>query len=198
MVRTEQQNLVLIKLINPFKAFTHADRPSHWRALNFQYTFHFVQQFDRFAAFAVQLVDKGQNRRIAQAADFHQFDGSILYTLGDVDHHQSRVHRGQSAVSIFREVFVARRVQQIDDAIVVFELHHRRGDGNAAFLFHLHPVGGGMTRGFSAFNRAGQLNRAAEQQQFFGDSGFSRVGMRDDREGSASIGFCGNFSGHDA
>ena len=39
-----------------------------------------------------------------------------------------------------------------------------------------------MTRGLAALHGAGQLDGAAEQQQFFRERGLARVGMRNDGE----------------
>ena len=140
-------------------------------------------------ALAVELVDEGHDRRVAQAADFHQLDRAFLDALGDVDHHQRRVDRGQHAVGVLAEVGVAGRVEQVDDAALVRELHHRGGDRDAALLFQRHPVGGGVARGLARLDRAGHLDRAAEQQQLFGQRGLAGVGMRDDGEGAAAAGF---------
>ena len=62
----------------------------------------------RLAALAVELVDEGDDRRVAQPADLHQLDRPLLDALGAVDDHQRRVDRGQRAVGVLREVLVAR------------------------------------------------------------------------------------------
>ena len=90
--------------------------------------------------------------------------------LARVDHHQRGIDRGQRAVGILGKILVARRVEQVDDAVAMLELHHRGGDRDTALLLHLHPVGSRMPRGLAALDRAGELNRAAEQQQLFGDA----------------------------
>ena len=144
----------------------------------------FIQQVERRAAFAVELVDEGHDGRGAQAAHLHQPDGALLHALGAVDHHQRRIHRGQRAVGVLGEILVARRVQQVHDAAVERELHHRRGDRDAALLLQPHPVGGGVARGLAALHGAGQLDRAAEQQQLLGQRGLAGVRMRDDGEGA--------------
>ena len=69
---------------------------------------------------------------------------------------------------------------------VVRELHDRRGHGDAALLLEPHPVGGGVARGLAALDGAGQLDRAAEQQQLLGERGLAGVGVRDDGEGAAT------------
>src|ERR1039458_1002103 len=70
-----------------------------------------VQQLDRVAALAVHLVDEGDDRNVAQAADLEQLAGARLDPLGGVDHHHRRVDGGQGAVGVLREVLVARRVE---------------------------------------------------------------------------------------
>jgi hypothetical protein len=42
-----------------------------------------------------------------------------------------------------------------------------------------------MTRALARFYGARHLDRSAKQQQFFGQRGLARVGVRDDRESSA-------------
>src|SRR5579885_2211664 len=82
---------------------------------------------------------------------------------------------------------MAGGVQQVDNAVAVRELHHRGGDGDAALLLELHPVGGGMTRGLAALHGAGQLDGAAEQQQLLGEGGLACVRMRDDRKSATAL-----------
>ena len=120
-----QHHFILIQVINTLQALTHANRPGHRRALNFQHIFDFIQQINRVFTLTIQLVDKGHNRRITQATNFHQLDGAFLDAFRNIDHHQRRIHRRQYTVSIFREVFMAGSIQQIDDTIVVRKLHHR-------------------------------------------------------------------------
>ncbi|MNR35767.1 hypothetical protein D3C85_1536340 [compost metagenome] len=79
--------------------------------------------------------------------------------------------------------------------LAVGELHHRGGDGDTALLFHLHPVGGGMAVGLARFHRAGDGNRLAHQQQFFGDGGLARIGVGNNGEGTA-LRYFGGLSGH--
>jgi len=46
--------------------------------------------------------------------------------------------------------------------VAVLKLHHRTGYRNAALLFNLKEVGGGVATTFAPFHRACQLNRAGE------------------------------------
>jgi hypothetical protein len=177
------------------QALPHADRPGHRCALDAEHALHLVQQIDRLLAFAVQLVDEGHDRRVAQAAHLHQLDRPLFHALGHVDDHQRRVDRRQHAVGVLAEVGVARCVEQIDDLAFVRELHHRRGDRDAAFLFQRHPVGRGMPGRLAALDRTGHLDRAAEQQQLFGQRGLAGVRMGNDGEGAAARSFGSDF-GH--
>ena len=74
-----------------------------------------LEQRQRLAHFAVHLVDEGDDGRVARAADLQQLARLRLDALGRVDHHHRRVDRGQHAIGVFREILVARCVQQVDD-----------------------------------------------------------------------------------
>ena len=70
-----------------FQSFTHAYGPGHRRATNFQYFFYLIHQIDGVAAFAVEFINKGNDRCIPQSTYIHQFDSAFLDSLGAVDHH---------------------------------------------------------------------------------------------------------------
>ncbi|TAN73200.1 MAG: hypothetical protein EPN14_09910 [Gallionella sp.] len=78
-------------------------------------------------------------------------------------------------------------VEQVDHAIVVGELHHRTGHGNTALLFDFQPVRGRVATALARLHRARHLDRAAEQQQLFGERCLARIGVGDDREGAAAL-----------
>ena len=121
---------------------------------------------------------------VAQAADLEQLARARLDALGGVDHHHRRVDRGQRAVGVLGEVLVARRVEQVEDAVGVFEGHHRGDDRDAALALDAHPVGAGLAAVGLGAHFAGELDRAAEQQELLGQRGLAGVGVRDDREGA--------------
>ncbi len=181
----EGQHLILLQVIDPAEGFAHPQRPGHWRAADLEYVFDLGQQFKGFAHFAVELVDEGDDRRIAQSAHFEQLDGLRFHPFAGVDHHHCCIDRSQHPIGIFRKVFVARRVEQIDRMAFIFELHHRARHRNAALLFHFHPVGRGVTSGFARFHRAGKLDRTAEQQQFFSKRGLARIRVGNDGKSAA-------------
>lgn len=92
---------------------------------------------------AVELVDEDDHRGLPHAADVHQLAGLGLDAFGAVDDDDYGVHRRQRAVGIFGEVFVARGIENVDLAALVFEAHDGRSDRNTALTFDLHEVGGG-------------------------------------------------------
>jgi len=118
-----------------------------------------------------------------------ELDGLRLNALCRVDEHHRAVRGDERAVGILGEVLVARRIQNIDVEAVVIELHDRRRDGNAALLFDLHPVGGCVLFGLARLDRTGLMDRAAVEQELLGQRRFTRVGVRDDGEGSPALHF---------
>ena len=181
------------------QARAHADRPGHRRALDAEHAIR-LRRAGRSASrpsrsSLLMKVMIGVSRRR------HTSISLIVRSstpLAHVDHHQRRVDRGQHAVGVLAEVGVAGRVEQVDDAALVRELHHRAGHRDAALLFQRHPVGRRVARGLARLHRAGHLDRAAEQQQLLGQRGLAGVGVGNDREGAAARGFGGNVGHADA
>ncbi len=96
------------------------------------------------ARLAVHLVDEGDDRDVAQPADLEQLQRARLDALGGVDDHDGAVDRGQRAVGVVGKILVARRVQEVEDVVAIFERHHRGDDGDTALALDLHPVGAGL------------------------------------------------------
>ena len=122
-------------------------------------------------------------------ADLKELSGLRLDALGGVDDHHGAVGSHQGAVGVLGEVLMPGGIQNIDAIALVFKLHHRGGDGDSSLFFHFHPVGNGMAIGLLALYRARGLNGAAVEQKLLGQSGFTRVGVGDDGEGSSAIDF---------
>jgi hypothetical protein len=78
---------------------------------------------------------------------------------------------------------VARRIEEIKDATTIVEGHHRGDDRDPALAFDPHPVRAGPAPVRLGANLAGKLNRAAEQQQLFGERRLARVGVGNNRKG---------------
>ena len=76
---------------------------------------------------------------------------------------------------------MARGIQNVDAEAVMLELHDGAGDGNAALLFDLHPVGGGGL-GPLALDLAGLCDSTAVEQEFFRQCGLTGVRVRNDGE----------------
>jgi len=81
---------------------------------------------------------------------------------------------------------VARSVENVDLRALVFEAHHGRGDRDSALAFDLHEVRSGALLDLVALDGPGDVDGAAEEEQFLGKGGFTRVGVGDDREGAAA------------
>ena len=163
------------------------DRPGHRRGVERQRLFDLVDQIERIAAFAVHLIDEGDDRNVAQPADFEQLAGARLDAFGGVDHHHRRIDRGQRAIGVFGKVLVARRIEQVEDAAVILEGHHRSDNGDAALALDRHPVGAGRAAVALGLDLAGKLDGAAEQQELLRQRGLAGVRVGDDREGAPPL-----------
>ena len=159
-----------------------ADGPVQRRGVERQRLLDLVEKIERIARLAVHLVDEGDDRDVAQAADLEQLARARLDALGGVDHHHRRIDGGEGAVGVLGKVLVAGRVEQIEDAAGVFEGHDRGHDRNAALALDPHPVGAGLAAVGLGAHFAGKLNRAAEQQHLFGQRRLAGVRVRNDRE----------------
>ena len=96
----------------------------------------------------------------------------------------AEIDGGQGPVGVLGKVFVAGRVEEVEDAAAVFECHHRGHDGNAALALDAHPVGSGLAAIGLGAHLARKLNGAAKQEQLFGQRRLAGVRVRDDREGA--------------
>ena len=86
---------------------------------------------------------------------------------------------------------MAGGVQNVDAEAVVLKLHHGGRDGNTALLLDLHPVGGGGAGVFLALDHACLGDGTAVEQEFFGQGGFTGVGVRNDGKGTPPADFFG-------
>ena len=171
--------------------FALAHWPGHGHARHAEFALNLIQNVQRLAHFAVHLVDKGDDGRVALAANLDQAAGLRFNAVGRVNHHQGRIHGGEHAVGVLREVFVAGGVQQVDDVVAVHHLHHRRGHRNTPLLLNLHPVRRGVACGFAGLDRACDLDRTRKQQELLSQRGFTRVGVGNDGKSAAAACFRG-------
>ena len=171
-----------IEIIRAFEGASRPHGPDHRRGVERQDVRNFVQQFDRLARFAVHFIDKRHDRDVAQTANLKQLSRARFDALGRVDDHDRAIDRGQRAIGLIGEVFVARRIEQVHHRAAVFEGHDRRHNRNTARTLDRHPVGARVLLVALGFDLSRELDRAAEQQELFGQRRFASVGVRDDRE----------------
>ena len=162
----------------------HADRPDDRRGVERQRRLDLVEQLEGMAALAVDLVDEGDDRDVAQPADLEELSGLALDALRRVDHHDGGIDRGQRAVGVLGEILVAGRVEEVEDEPVALEAHDGGGDRDAALALDRHPVGARAPPLAARPHRARHADGAALQQQLFRQRRLAGVGMRDDREGA--------------
>ena len=185
-----------IEVIGAGKIPAQADGPHHGGNRQRQALFNLVQKVKRLAGFAVHLVDEGDDRNVAQAADFEELAGARFDALGAVDHHDGRINRRQRAVGVFGKVLVARRIQQVEDAAAIFKGHHRGDDRNAARPLDRHPVRARAPPVALGAHLSGKLDGAAEQQELFGERGLAGVRMGNDGEGPPARNLGSYLIGH--
>ena len=146
LVGIEPAHEVAGEIVGAGKAAPAPDRPGHRRRVEGERLLDLVEEVERVAALAVHLVDEGDDRDVAQAADLEQLAGARLDALRGVDHHDGGIDRRQRPVGVLGEVLVARRVEEVEDATAVFEGHDRGHDRDAALALDAHPVGAGLAR----------------------------------------------------
>ena len=178
----EQVHLLRLAIEDALKLEAVADRPVHREGADAEHALQLIQQGERLLHRAVALVDEGEDRHAALAADLEELAGLRLDALGGINHHHDRVHGGEHAIGVLGEVLVARGVQQVEAVAGVIELQHGGADGDAALLLQFHPVGGRRALVLARGDRAGELHRAAVKQELFRQRGLARVRMRDDGE----------------
>ena len=186
--RIEHQHAIAREIVGALEILAGAGGPGHGRDVERQGGGDLVEKLDRVAALAVHLVDEGDDRHVAQAADLEQLARARLDALGGVDHHHRRIDRGQGAVGVLAEILVARRVEKIEHRAAILEMHHRGGDRDAALLLDLHPVRARAPCIAARLDRARDMDGAAEQQQLLGQRRLAGVGMGDDRERAPQAG----------
>jgi hypothetical protein len=161
------------------------DRPGHGMAVDAEVRLHVAHQLERILAYAVALVDDGEDRHPPTLADREQLAGALLDPLAVVEQHHRAVGGDQHPIRVLGKILVARRIEKVDLIAIVVELHHARRHRDAALLLHLHPVRGGMALLAARLYRARKMNRPAVQQELFRERRLARVGVTDDRECSA-------------
>ena len=192
----ERQELLVAQVQHPLESPTGTGRPVQRRRIEGQLGGDLVQQLDGVLRLAVHLVDEGDDRDVAQPADLEQLQGLGLDPLGGVQNHDRGVGGRERAVGVFREVLVARGVQQVEHQACVVEGHDAGRDGDPALAFDLHPVRPGPAVLATGPHRAGRADRAARQQQVLGQRRLAGVRVGDDGEGAPARGLGGGRIAH--
>jgi hypothetical protein len=105
--------------------------------------------------------------------------------LAGVDHHDGGIDRGQRAVGVLREVLVARRVEEVEDPVAYSKVM-TEVTTEMPRSFSMPIQSERVDAGSSSPSPRRELDRAAEQQELFGERGLAGVRVRDDREGAAA------------
>ena len=180
---------LLIDVVHTFEFLSHVDRPTERAHADAEFGFEFVEQVERVFAFAVHFVHKNHHRRFAHGANLHQFACLRLDAFGCIDHNDDAIDGCECAERVFGKILVTGRVENVDFVAFVLETHHRCGHRNAALLLYLHPVGCGGFFDFVRLDGSGHMDGATEKQQFFGQSGFAGIGVRNDGKRAPTVYF---------
>ena len=190
----EDLEVVLGDVVDAAEAVAAVDRPGERRDGDLQLLFQLIEEVKGVLRLAVHLIDKDDHRGLPQAADLHQFLRLRLHAARPVDHDDDRVDGGEGAEGILSEVLVSRGVEDIDLIVLVLKAHYGGGDGDAALLLDLHPVGGGGAADLIALDRPGDVDRPSEEEELLGEGGLTGIGVSDDGKGaSAGYLFCKVF-----
>ena len=181
----EEDQLARAAVVHALELPAGAHGPVAGVGLDAELVFQLIEQLEGIARLAVHLVDKRKDRDMAHGADLEEFPRLRLDALGPVDDHDGGVRRHERAVGVLGKVLMAGGIQNVDAEALVLELHDGRGDRDASLLFDLHPVRYGGAGIFLALDRARLRDGPAVEQEFFCQGGFTGVGVRDDRKGSA-------------
>ena len=119
---------MLVDVVDTLEALTHVDGPGEGAHSDLQLLLQFIEDVERIATLAVELIDKDDHRRAAHATHLHQTACLRLDTLGGIHHDDHRVDCRQRAKRILGEVLVTRCVQNVDLIVAIVEPHHGGGD----------------------------------------------------------------------
>ena len=183
----EMDHLPILPVVDALELLATADGPVHGVGVQTQLLLQFLAQLKGVPGLPVHLVDEGEDGDVPHGAYLEQLSGLGLHALGRVDDHDGGVGGHQGAVGVLREVLVARGVQDVDAVALILELHYRGGNGNAALLLNLHPVGGGRPGVLLALDLAGLGDSSAVEQELLRQGRLTGVRVGDDGKGAATL-----------
>ena len=183
----EGENLSCLSVVHALESLTAADGPVHRIGIDAELSLELVKKVEGVSRLTVHLVDEGEDRNISHSADLEELSGLGLDTLCRVDNHYRAIRRHKGTVGILGEVLVTGGVENVDTVAVVLKLHNGGGDRDTSLLLDIHPVGYRVLVRLLALYRARRLNCATVEEELLGKGGFTRVGVRNDGEGTPSL-----------
>ena len=184
-VALESEHMAARALEDAAEILAAADGPVHGIGRDAEHRLNLVQEIERVARLAVELVHEGEDGNTAQRTDAKELNGLRLNALRAINHHDGGVGGHERTVRIFRKVLVAGGVQDIHAATIVGELQHRRSHRDAALLLDLHPVGDRVLGTALPLHRTRRLDGTGIEEELLGKCGLARVRVRDDGEGAS-------------
>ena len=123
---------MLINIVNALETCALTDRPRQRTNRNLQLFLQLIKDIERITTLTVHLIDKDDNRSIAHTTHLHQLTSLCLYTFRRIHNDDSRIHGGESTISILAEILVTRSIENIHLIRLatltirqIVELHHR-------------------------------------------------------------------------
>src|SRR5690606_22669541 len=151
---------VLGKMVRAGKGLSLPNGPGDGGSVQRKLLLDLVEYLEGVARVAVHLVDEGDDGDVTQPAHLEQLQRSRLDAPGRIDHHHGADDRRQGSVGVVGKVFVAGRVEQVEDVVAIFERHHRGDDRDAALTLDLQPVRPGLDLVLLGLYFAGKLDGA--------------------------------------
>src|SRR4051812_28747525 len=124
------QQAARLTIENTLKIRSLADGPVHRSRSYLQIALDLVQQAERIAPGLIHLVDEGQDRDAAKTAHLEKLSSLGFDAFGGIKDHHGTVDRRQRPVRVFTEILVARRIEQVEQAIPVLKLQCGGGDAD--------------------------------------------------------------------
>ncbi len=156
----------------------------------FQAVLHHIHNVEEVCAHDIHLIDERHARDVVLVSLMPDGFGLRLDAALCAKDGYRAVQHAQRAFDLNGKVNVARGVDDVDTMSLPMAGRRGGSDGNAAFLFLLHPVhGGGAVMGV-----ANLVIDAGIEQDAFGGSGFTGINVRHDADVSGF--FKSKLSGH--
>ena len=171
---------IIVQIVYTLEIVTATNRPAQRPDLYIELFFNLIEQGECIMGGTVHFVDEYNHRSVSHPAYVHQFLRLGLDTLGCIDDDDYAVDRSQCPEGIFLEILVARSIEDVDFVSVIFKTHYRSGNRDTSLSLNLHEVGGGPFLDFIAFYGTGYPDGSPEKEKFFGEGGFTGIGVTHD------------------